>query len=144
MILPPMKKRRLLVLPFLAILCCTSAAWAQTSTTNLVFVSGSYCCEMPSAGSVCVVFKADGSYAATGRLSHNDGTSRGTWKRRASQIVLTPKEETGCLVGYLTRFGVDEHGEKWLTWLPKSPQDFARGGGAIVYPRYTKTEIKGP
>jgi hypothetical protein len=144
MILPPMKQRRLLVLPFLATLCCTAAAWAQPSTTNLFSVPGKYCCDMPSVGAVCVVFKADGSYEATGRLSHKDGTSQGTWKQRGTHIILTPKEETGCLVGYLTRFGVEEHGEKWLTWLPKSPQDFARSGGAIVYPRYTKSEAKAP
>jgi hypothetical protein len=124
-------------------LALVAAALAQTSDANPAFVPGKYCCEMPPVGEVCVVFKGDGSYAATGQLSHKEGTSRGTWKRHGGQIILTPKEETGCLVGYLTRFGLDEHGEESLTWLPKSPQDFARSGGAIVYPRYKKAKSKG-
>jgi len=101
-------------------------------------VAGKYCCEMPSVGNVCVVFKADGTYAATGTLSHKDGTSRGTWKRTGAKVILTPTEETGCLVGYLTRFEVAEHEEGVITWLPKTPQDFGRSGGALVYPQYKK------
>ena len=116
--------------------------WAQGSATTPVFAPGKYCCQMPSVGSVCVVFEADGTYTAIGKLSHKDGTSRGTWKRQGDKLNLAPQEETGCLVGYLTRFSIDEHEEGTLTWLPKKPQDFAISGGALVYPRYVRAAAK--
>lgn len=117
-------------------------AWAQTSATAPVFVPGKYCCQMPGVGSVCVVFEGGGTYTASGKLSHKDGASRGAWKQQGNQVILIAKEETGCLVGYLTRFSIDEHQEGILTWLPKKPQNFAHGGGAVVYPRYVRAGAK--
>lgn len=47
-----------------------------------------------------------------------------------------------CHTAYLTRFSIDEHEEVTLSWLPKKPQDFAIGGGALVYPRYVRAGAK--
>ena len=103
-----------------------------------------FCCKTPETGYAgCIVFKSDGSYEATGKFHDQGGTARGTWKRVGNQILLTPTKETGSLVGYLTRFSLDGNGGKSLTWLPKKRQDFSRIGGAVVYPRYEKSDEKG-
>jgi hypothetical protein len=105
------------------------------------FTPGKYCCKMSETGYVgCIVFKSDGSYDATAKFHDKAGTSRGTWKRVGNQIVLKPENETGSLIGYLARFSINDNTGKSLTWLPKIRQDFSRAGGALVYPRYEKSD----
>jgi hypothetical protein len=137
-----MKPVHALVLAVLTTILFGAPVWAQTSATAPVFVPAKYCCQMPGVGSVCVVFEGDGTYTASGKLSGKNGTSRGAWKQQGDRLILTPKEASGCLVGYLTRFSIDEHQEGMLTWLPKKPQNFAHGGGAVVYPRYVRAGAK--
>jgi hypothetical protein len=133
-----MKAVHVVGIALLATMHASTIASAQTSESNPAFVPAKYCCEMPSVGQVCVVFKADGSYAATGTLAHKNGTSRGIWMHEGTKGILTPTEESGCLVGYLTRFNIDEHVGGSLSWLPKTPQNFGRSGGALVYPQCKK------
>jgi hypothetical protein len=134
------KNQSLLALALLAWPHGSPRLFAEDSAVSPGFVAGKYCCEMPSVGNVCVVFKADGTYAATGTLSRKDGSSHGTWKRTGAKLNITPKEETGCLVGYLTRFNIEADEEGVLTWLPRTPQNFGHSGGALVYPKFKKAD----
>jgi hypothetical protein len=135
-----------LVVPLFALflfLSSASRSRAQTPVQAQTFAPSKYCCKTSETGYVgCITFKSDGSYEATGKLRDKEGTAHGTWKRSGNQILLTPQKETGSLVGYLTRFSLDDDG-KSLTWLPKVRRDFSLTGGAVVYPRYEKTEEKG-
>jgi hypothetical protein len=135
-----MKALNTTLLALFLILSYAVQARAQASAQSPSFAPGKYCGKIPETGYVgCIVFKSDGSYDATGKFHDKEGTSRGTWKRIGEQIVLTPQKETGSLVGYLTRFSINDTG-KSLTWLPKTAQDFSRSGGAVVYPRYEKSD----
>jgi hypothetical protein len=117
---------------------------AQIASQLPDFAPGKYCCKTPETGYVgCIIFKSDGSYEATAKFRDQEGTACGTWNWIGKQIVLSPQMETGSLVGYLTRFSIDDDTGKSLTWLPKSRQDFSRSGGAVVYPRYEKSDEKG-
>ena len=136
--------KALTILMLLLILCGTVETRAQATTKSPEFAPGKYCCKTPETGYVgCIVFQSDRTYEATGKFHDKEGTARGTWKRAGQQIVLTPQNETGSLVGYLTRFSIDDNNGKSLTWLPKTRQDFSHGGGAVVYPRYEKSDEKG-
>src|SRR5688572_10139535 len=105
--------------------CAVGQTRGQGPTEPPGIAPGKYCCQMPEAGYVgCILFKEDGSYQATANFHNKGGASRGTWKRVGNQIVLKTQEETGSLVGYLTRFSINGTG-KSLTWLPKTPQDFS-------------------
>ena len=124
--------------------CIAIETRAQAPAATPSFAPGKYCCRTPETGyHGCVVFKKDGSYQATGKFHGKEGTARGTWKQVGKQIILTPRKETGALVGYLTRFSMDDESGKSLTWLPKVRQDFSRSGGAVVYPRYERIDEKG-
>ena len=126
----------LLVLP--------SAAQPKTAPQSPPFVPGKYCCKTPETGYVgCITFKSDGSYEATAKFHDKEGTARGTWRRSGKQIILTPLKETGSLVGYLTRFSIEDEDGKSLSWLPKVQQDFSQTGGTVVYPRYERSDEKG-
>ncbi len=126
------------------LLVLSRVAEAQTFDQSPAFVPAKYCCKIPETGYIgCITFKSDGSYQATGKFHENEGTARGTWKRSGNQIVLAPQEETGPLVGYLTRFSIDDEAGKSLTGLPKVRQDFSQLGGAVVYPRYEKSDENG-
>jgi hypothetical protein len=126
------------------LLVLSSAAQTQAPAQPPVFAPAKYCCKMPETGYVgCITFKSDGSYEATGKFHDKEGTARGTWRRSGTQIILTPQKETGSLVGYLSRFSIDDEAGKSLTWLPKARQDFSRTGGTVVYPRYEKSDERG-
>ena len=116
---------------------------AQAPAEVPSFAPGKYCCKTPETGYLgCVVFNKNGSFEATGRFHDREGIALGTWKQVGKQIILTPRKETGALVGYLTRFSIDDESGKSLTWLPKVRQNFSRFGGAVVYPRYERIDEK--
>jgi hypothetical protein len=142
--MPFMKALGATSLMIFLVLCCAVQTRAQAPTQAQTFAPGKYCCKTPETGYVgCIIFKSDGSYEATGKFHEKEGTSLGTWKRAGKQVLLTPQKETGSLVGYLTRFSIDDDTGKSLTSLPKTRQDFSRSGGAVVYPRYERSDEKG-
>jgi hypothetical protein len=139
------KNMKHLTATFLAVLLVLpSVAQPKNPPEPPPFAPGKYCCKTPETGYVgCLTFKSDGSYEATGKFHDKEGTARGTWRQSGKQIILAPQKETGSLVGYFTRFSIDDDAGKSLTWLPKVRQDFSRTGGAVVYPRYEKSDEKG-
>ena len=133
-----------LVAALMAVLLVRASGGQPQPAAQLPAFAGKYCCETPETGyQGCITFKGDGSYEAMAKFHDKEGTARGTWRRSGKQIILAPRVETGSLVGYFTRFSIDEETAKSLTWLPKVRQDFSRTGGAVVYGRYERSDKEG-